>query len=152
MKSFPLSPRVTFAVSQLLHHRLPVGILEALTTPPSPRRPFSRVGFRSHSRSSTIQTSSLVGCISHTDTPAYTGAMPVESTTLAFHAADEQRTRTHKVSKRDDIVLDGCCSSPERHSKENAQRANVIKEIFKTEHDYLGHLKNLVDVSHLLLV
>jgi hypothetical protein len=27
------------------------------------------------------------------------------------------------------------------------KRANVIKEIYKTEHDYLGHLKNLIDVS-----
>lgn len=34
-------------------------------------------------------------------------------------------------------------------SKENLlKRANVIKEIYKTEYDYLGHLKNLVDVSH----
>lgn len=29
------------------------------------------------------------------------------------------------------------------------QRANVIKEIYKTESDYLGHLKNLVDVSEI---
>jgi hypothetical protein len=29
------------------------------------------------------------------------------------------------------------------------QRANIIKEIYKTEYDYLGHLKNLVDVSQI---
>ena len=27
------------------------------------------------------------------------------------------------------------------------KRANIIKEIYKTEYDYLGHLKNLIDVS-----
>lgn len=30
---------------------------------------------------------------------------------------------------------------------EDFKRANVIKEIYKTENDYLGHLKNLVDVN-----
>lgn len=30
---------------------------------------------------------------------------------------------------------------------DNSKRANVIKEIYKTENDYLGHLRNLVDVS-----
>jgi hypothetical protein len=29
------------------------------------------------------------------------------------------------------------------------QRTNIIKEIYKTEYDYLGHLKNLVDVSRI---
>jgi len=29
----------------------------------------------------------------------------------------------------------------------DVKRANVIKEIYKTEHDYLCHLKNLVEVS-----
>ncbi len=32
------------------------------------------------------------------------------------------------------------------------QRANIIREIYKTEYDYLGHLKNLVDVSRIGLV
>ncbi len=37
-------------------------------------------------------------------------------------------------------------SSNEENESVN-QRANIIKEIYKTEYDYLGHLKNLVDVS-----
>lgn len=31
-------------------------------------------------------------------------------------------------------------------NSEDSKRANVIKEIYKTEHDYLVHLRNLVDV------
>lgn len=45
---------------------------------------------------------------------------------------------------------DGWCASSDMRLKqcqENFKRASAVKEIYKTEHDYLGHLKNLVDVS-----
>jgi len=80
----------------------------------------SSSGFRSNSRSSSIQTSSLVGCITNTDHPSYANIVAIESSNLWYSS---------KVCQVD------------------LKRANVIKEIYKTEHDYLGHLKNLVDVS-----
>lgn len=82
----------------------------------------SSSGFRSsnYSRSSSIQTSSLVGCITNTDHPGYANIVAIESSNLWYST---------KVCQVD------------------LKRANVIKEIYKTEHDYLGHLKNLVDVS-----
>lgn len=76
------------------------------------------IDFRHHIRSSAIQTSSLVGCLASTDLPSYANILPIQSSNV--------------WSDRND---------------EDFKRASVIKEIYKTEHDYLGHLKNLVDVS-----
>ncbi|CAF1008117.1 unnamed protein product [Adineta steineri] len=84
----------------------------------------SSSGFRSNSRSSTIQTSSLVGCIANTDIPVYANVVTIESSKFAYNNTS-------------DIRLKLC--------QNNFKRANIIKEIYKTEHDYLGHLKNLVD-------
>lgn len=78
------------------------------------------IGFRSTSRSSNIQTSSLVGCLANTDIPSYANIIPIESSSKLWCSSSDQRI--------------------------DLKRANIIKEIYKTEHDYLAHLKNLVDV------
>ncbi len=87
------------------------------------------IGFRSNS---SIQTSSLVGCLAHTDLPGYANIIPIESSKLTWYNQDGWYPSS-------DIRIKTC--------QMDLKRANVIKEIYKTEHDYLGHLKNLIDVS-----
>jgi hypothetical protein len=68
----------------------------------------------------------------------------IESSKLAYNVADEL------LPLRNEINQEGWFPSSNEGIKiyqDNFKRANVIKEIYKTEHDYLGHLKNLVDVS-----
>ena len=103
----------------------------------------SFAGFRSNSRSSSIQTSSLVGCIGQAELPSYAHTVPIESTKLVYHAVDEMMLS----SKHSDRHEDEYFLSLKSASADNSKRANVIKEIYKTENDYLGHLRNLVDVS-----
>ena len=76
-------------------------------------------------RSSSIQTSSLAGCLANTDHSSYANILPIQSSNVW----SDRNEADWKKSQMD------------------FKRASVIKEIYKTEHDYLGHLKNLVDVS-----
>ena len=99
------------------------------------------LGFRSHSRSSSIQTSSLVGSIGQTEMPIYADIVPIESTKLTHHMADEIMI-SRQPTERNEIHQNGRI----KFNAEDSKRANIIKEIYKTEHDYLGHLKNLVEV------
>ncbi|CAF4579696.1 unnamed protein product, partial [Rotaria sp. Silwood2] len=51
------------------------------------------------------------------------------------------RSNSHSLSNQTSSVSDDIDISNENLIK----RTNIIKEIYKTEYDYLGHLKNLVD-------
>ncbi|CAF4341626.1 unnamed protein product, partial [Adineta steineri] len=51
----------------------------------------SSSGFRSNSRSSTIQTSSLVGCIANTDIPVYANVVTIESSKFAYNNTSDIR-------------------------------------------------------------
>jgi hypothetical protein len=53
-----------------------------------------------------------------------------------------------KQTERNELQSDGHI----RVNIDQSKRANVIKEIYKTEHDYLGHLKNLVDVNSTIIL
>ncbi|CAF2117751.1 unnamed protein product [Rotaria magnacalcarata] len=107
----------------------------------------SSSGFRSNSRSSSIQTSSLAGCIANTEIPMYANVVTIESSKLVDNILDGNKTPKLWYN-RNELYQDGWYPSADTRLKQcqdNFKRANVIKEIYKTEHDYLGHLKNLVD-------
>ncbi|CAF4678654.1 unnamed protein product [Rotaria sp. Silwood1] len=107
----------------------------------------SSSGFRSNSRSSSIQTSSLVGCIANTEIPIYANVITIESSKLVDNISDVNKT-PKLWSNRNEINQDEWYPSSDiriKQCQDNVKRANIIKEIYKTEHDYLGHLKNLVD-------
>jgi hypothetical protein len=110
-------------------------------------RLFMSIGFRSHSHSSSIQTTSLVGFLSHTDVSTCITHVPIESTKLTYHISDNM-ILSSKQTERNELQSDGHI----RVNIDQSKRANVIKEIYKTEHDYLGHLKNLVDVNSTIIL
>jgi hypothetical protein len=100
---------------------------------------YHSIGFRSNSRSPSIQTSSLVGCIANTDIPSYANIVTIESSKLTPNLWYNRNEINHEGwYLSSDIRIKTC--------QIDLKRANIIKEIYKTEHDYLGHLKNLIDV------
>ncbi len=143
MKIFQYHLLVILIVLQLhlLHHPVEQNLFNYLSSS------LDWIGFRSNSRSSTIQTTSLVGCIANTEIPVYANVVTIDSSKLAYHIADVNKTPNLRSNQQ------GWYPSSDvrkKISQDNYKRANVIKEIYKTEHDYLGHLKNLVDVSYWL--
>ena len=54
------------------------------------------------------------------------------------------RSNSHSLSNP---ASSSACDNIETSKESLIKRANIIKEIYRTEYDYLGHLKNLVDVN-----
>ncbi|CAF1046707.1 unnamed protein product [Adineta ricciae] len=99
----------------------------------------SSSSFRSHSHSPPIPTSSLVGCLANTDIPVYANVVPIEPSKIAYHISDTNKPWSNQQGWHP--TNDGRV----KFYADNFKRASVIKEIYKTEHDYLVHLKNLID-------
>ena len=76
--------------------------------------------------------------------------MAVESIKLADKISDINETPKLWFNQNE-LKQEGWCLSSDVRTKmhhDNSKRANIVKEIYKIENDYLEHLKNLVNVSY----
>ncbi|UJR36306.1 hypothetical protein I4U23_029034 [Adineta vaga] len=126
----PIQLRRKQCSSTLIDEEIPIRTNRHLTCLASTSSSSSSSGFQSHSHSPSIPTSSLVGCLANTDIPVYANVVTIESSKLNW-------SNQQGWYPSNDVRVKPCT--------DNFKRANVIKEIYKTEHDYLGHLKNLVE-------
>lgn len=74
------------------------------------------------------------------------------SATASLAVVDND-ARFRSLGFRSDSRSSSNPTSPKHDEPETVtKRANIIREIYKTESDYLGHLKNLVEVRAIPLV